>query len=383
MKIVIAPDSLKESLSAAEAARAIERGVLAACPSAETVRVPVADGGEGTTEALVKATGGEFRTARVTGPLRRPVEARWGVLGDGRTAVIEMAQASGLELLRPDERDPMRTTTRGTGELIRCALKEGVDRLIIGIGGSATVDGGTGMGRALGVRFLAAGGREIAECCGGRLGDIERIELDGRERRVGEAEFVVASDVTNPLTGPDGAARVYGPQKGATPPEVEELEAGLENLARVIEECLGEGVAELPGAGAAGGLGAGLVAFCGAKLQSGVKTVIEAVHLRERIDGADLVITAEGRLDRQSAFGKATAGVVEAARDGGKPAIALAGALGEGYGELREAGLTAAFCVADRPMDLDTAMERAAEMLERSAEEVVRTYLAATGGAIG
>lgn len=376
MKIVIAPDSLKESLTAPEAAAAMARGVRRAAPECRVVEMPVADGGEGTTDALVEATGGVHRRAEVADPLGRPVEATWGMCGDGRTAVIEMAQASGLERLDPGERDPMKTTTRGTGQLIRCALDAGAERIIVGIGGSATVDGGTGMAHALGLQFRDENGHRITDPCGGRLEEIQEIEASERDPRLGSVELVVACDVTNPLTGPDGAAAVYAPQKGATPRQVERLAAGLEHLAGVIRRCLGRDVEDVPGAGAAGGLGAGLVAFAGARLQSGVETVIQAVGLREEVEGADLVLTAEGRLDRQSAFGKATAGVVSVASRAGKPVVALCGQLGDGYRELFESGLCAAFALPDRPMSLQTALGQAERLLEQSAESVVRLWLA-------
>jgi glycerate kinase len=383
MKVIVAPDSLKESLSATQAALAIARGLTRADPGVGVVLVPIADGGEGTTQAMVEATGGTYRQARVADPLGRQITATWGICGDGRTAVIEMAQASGLELLAPAERNPMLTSTRGTGELIRCALDAGVEEIIVGIGGSATVDGGTGMASALGVRFLDAAGRAIEDCRGGRLADVADIDAGGLDQRLHRTHIIVACDVTNPLTGPDGAARVYGPQKGATPGQVEALEKGLANLAGVIRWRLGKDVADLPGAGAAGGLGAGLVAFLGAERRSGVETVMTAVRLRERMAGADLVITAEGRLDGQSAFGKATSGVIRTASELGVPAVALAGSLGPGYEKLHAMGLCAAFAIVDRPMDLPAAMADAGPLLERAAESLLRLWIAARGGRDG
>ncbi len=379
MKITVAPDSLKESLGAPEAARAIARGLRRADPGVDLALVPMADGGEGTTEAMVEATGGTRRRARVRDPLGRPVEAAWGLCGDGRTAVVEMAAASGLELLSPEERDPMLTSTWGTGELIREALDAGAARIIVGIGGSATVDGGTGMAAALGVRFLDADGASIPDPRGGRLADIARIDASGLDARLEEVEVVVASDVTNPLLGPDGAARVYGPQKGATPAQVEELERGLSGLSDAIRLSLGRDVADLAGAGAAGGLGAGLVAFLGATLQSGAETVAEAVGLRDRMAGSDLVITAEGRLDGQSAFGKATACVASIARELGIPAVALAGSLGPGCDRLHAHGVDAFLAIPDGPMSLDEATGRAGPLLERAAESVLRLWLVARG----
>jgi glycerate kinase len=386
MKVTVAPNSLKESLGAPAAARAIGRGLLRADPSATLVLVPVADGGEGTMAAMVEATGGCYRRARVSDPLGRPLDARWGLCGDGRTAVVEMAQASGLELLKPVERNPVLTSTHGTGDLIRAALDAGVERLVVGIGGSATVDGGTGMASALGVRFLDAAGRVIGDCRGGRLADIRTIDVTGLDARTKRVDIVVASDVTNPLTGPDGAARVYGPQKGATPQHVEELERGLSDLAQVILRDLGVDVAGMPGAGAAGGLGAGLVAFLGARLCAGAATVMDAVGLREKMAGSDLVITAEGRIDGQSPFGKATAAVATLAAEMGIPAVALVGSIGPGFEKVYACGMSAVFCIMDCPMDLQAALGRAEALLERSAESVMRLWLVAgarSGGGAG
>ena len=377
MKVTVAPDSLKESLTSPRTAQAIARGVRRAVPSAELVLVPMADGGEGTVEAIVSATGGRLRRATVADPLGRPVRARWGICGDGATAVIEMAEASGLELLKLHERNPLLTSTRGTGELIRKALDGGARRILVGLGGSATVDGGTGMAAALGVRFLDGCGRAIADCRGGRLLDVRDIDVSARDARLEGVEIIAACDVTNPLTGPAGAARTYAPQKGAAPQQVEELERGLASLARVIRSRLGVQVGALPGAGAAGGLGAGLVAFLGARIASGVETVMEAVHLRERMAGSDLLITAEGRLDGQSAFGKSIAGVARAAQEQDIPVVALAGSLGPGYESIYDCGVCAVFPIVNRPMDLRAAMGEAERLLEGAAESVVRLWRAA------
>ena len=379
MKILVAPDSLKESLCALDAARAIEKGVATAIPGAEVLLVPFADGGEGTVAAMLEATGGQPRTCQAPGPLGDPVEAQWGVCGDGETAVIEMAAASGLELLDAPDRNPLRTSTRGTGVLIRHALDEGVKRIIVGIGGSATVDGGAGMAHALGVRFLDENGRPIEDPCGGRLVDIRAIETGGLDPRVSDVEVVVACDVTNPLLGPEGAARVYGPQKGATPQQVEALEDGMRNLSERILRDLDKDVSELAGAGAAGGLGAGLVAFLGARLENGAQTIARHLRLRQRMSGCDLVITAEGRLDAQSAYGKAPARVASVAHSLGIPVVALGGALKEGFEALYELGVSAVFCIADGPLASGEAMGRASELLERTAESVARLWLASKG----
>jgi glycerate kinase len=376
MKITVAPDSLKESLGSPAAARAIARGLRKADPSAEIVLVPMADGGEGTAEAIISATGGSFHSAEVADPLGRRITGCWGLCGDNKTAVVEIARASGIELLRPEERNPMLTSTFGTGELIRSALEFGARRVIVGIGGSATVDGGTGMASALGVRFLDADGRAITDCRGGRLRDIREFDMRGLEPRLSGVEIVVAADVTNPLTGLNGAARTYGPQKGATPEQVEALERGLVALADLIRCKLGIDVAGLPGAGAAGGLGAGLVAFLGAHICRGVETVMEAVRLGERMAGSGLVITAEGRIDWQSAFGKTIAGVASAARAQGIPVVALAGALGPGYETIYPCGVSAVFSIVNRPMEIQEAMEKADELLETAAESVLRLWRA-------
>jgi len=380
MKVTVAPDSFKESLSSVEAASAIAQGVRRAAAAAEVVLVPMADGGEGTTEAIAEATGGTYHRAEVSDPLGRSIASTWGLCGDGETAVIEMARASGLELLESAERNPMLTSTCGTGEMIRAALDHGVRRIIVGIGGSATVDGGTGMAAALGVKFLDAEGRQIARCCGGSLAEIRDIDVGGLDPRIEDTEILVACDVTNPLTGPDGAARTYAPQKGATAEQTEQLEEGLCALAHLVRERLGADVLSLPGGGAAGGLGAGLVAFLGARLQSGVETVMDAVRLPEKMAGSDLVITAEGRLDWQSAFGKTVAGVATAAWEQGIPVVALAGSLGQGYDHIYEQGVCAAFPILDRPMPLDAALAEARPLLARAAESVMRLWLAARGG---
>ena len=374
MKFTIAPDSFKESLSSTDVAEAVRDGVARAAPGSEIACIPMADGGEGTTDALVNATGGRLVSRRVTGPLGGPVDARFGILGDGETAVIEMAAASGLPLVPLAERNPLKTTTFGTGELIKAALDEGAAKIIVGIGGSATVDGGAGVAAALGARFLDAAGKPIPPG-GGGLDALDRIDLSDLDERIARASVRVACDVTNPLLGERGAARVFGPQKGATPEMVEILDANMARLARVIERDLGRSVAALPGAGAAGGLGAGLVAFLGAELTSGVALVIEAVGLRDRMRGSDLVITGEGRMDAQSAGGKAPIGVASVAAELAIPVVALCGSLSDDVASLRDAGIDAFFSVARRPADLSECMRNARKWLSECAEEVVRTFL--------
>ncbi len=375
MKIAIAPDSFKESLSAVDAAEAIRQGVLDACCNAETVIAPMADGGEGTVEAVVAAAGGRYQREEVHDPLGRTVTARFGMLDDSaQTAVIEMAAASGLELLDKDERNPMVTSTRGTGALIRSALNAGARRIIIGVGGSATVDGGIGMAAELGVKFYDKNDNIIENPKGADLEHIGKVDTAGLNEMAGKAEFIVACDVQNPLLGKDGAAKVYGPQKGAGPLMVEKLEKGLENLSRIIQENLDIAVADMPGAGAAGGLGAGLAAFLGAKIESGIRTVIEVVDLQSKLKGCDLVITGEGKADYQSAFGKTPAGVGELAKKLNIPAILLAGKLGEGYKELYRHGIVASFAIMDGPMGLEDAIKDTHRLLRQTTESMMKTF---------
>lgn len=371
-KVVIAPDSFKGSLSAAEVAAAIERGVRRAAPDASTVCVPMADGGEGTVEALVAALGGSLRTIRATGPLGEAVEAPYGVLPGG-TAVIEMAAASGLPLVPADQRNPWLATTRGTGELIRAALDAGCRRILIGIGGSATNDGGMGMLAELGIRFIAADGSEVGN--GGQdLHRVAAIDRDQLDPRLADAEIIVMCDVDNPLCGEHGAAAVYGPQKGADPGMVKRLDEGLAHYAAIIEQLVGMPVRDLPGAGAAGGLGAGLVALLNGSLRSGIATVLEATGLENQLAGAALAFTGEGRTDHQTAHGKVAAGVGEAAKRQGVPLICLSGGLGDGIDQLYGCGITALFSIANGPMALEDAMQHTAELLEQAAENIARLH---------
>ena len=373
MKIVIAPDSFKECAAAAEVAQAIATGVRRALPDAELVLVPMADGGEGTVDALVAATSGVLIECEVAGPLGEPVMAAYGILGDGGTAVIEMAAASGLGLVPPERRDPRVTTTRGTGKLMADALDHGVNRIILGIGGSATNDGGGGMAQALGVSLRDASGEELPPG-GAALATLAEIDDTRRHPALETCEILVACDVDNPLCGPNGASLIYGPQKGASPPVALELDSALHHFAEVVERKLGIAVLELPGGGAAGGLGAGLVAFTGAQLRPGVGLVADVCKLAERVRGADLVITGEGTLDGQTANGKTPVGVARTARDLGIPVIALAGALGDGYEVLYEHGIAAAFSICPGPMTLAEAMAHAKRLLANTAEAVVRAW---------
>lgn len=380
MKLLIAPDSFKECLTAVEVAAALADGARKACPAAAIDVCPMADGGEGTVSAMVAATAGRLETAKVMGPLGQPAAAAFGLLPaadapGAETAVIEMAAASGLQRVPPQRRDPMRTTTYGTGELIAAALDAGAAEVLIGIGGSATVDGGCGCAQALGVVFADANGRPCRRgLAGGDLLDICRIDVSRRDPRAARARIRVACDVTNPLTGLDGAAAVYGPQKGATPETVGKLEAGLGHLAEVVRRDLGIDVEPLPGAGAAGGLGAGLVAFLGAELQRGVAIVSEAVGLRSRLDDADLCITGEGKFDTQSLSGKTAVGVANVARQVGVPVICVPGQAEPG---VDDRGLFAAIRpLVARDVTVAEAMRRPAELLTLRAERAVREFLA-------
>lgn len=371
MRVVVAPDSFKGSLTAWEAAEAMAAGVRRLWPQALVEMVPMADGGEGTVEALVRATGGTLREETVTGPLGDPVRASFGILGDGETAVIEMAAAAGLYLVPEGRRDPRRTTTYGVGELIRAALAAGCRRLVIGIGGSATNDGGVGLAQALGARFTTAGGEEIG-WGGGSLARLERIDLSSLDPRLKEVEVKVACDVDNPLCGPRGAAAVYGPQKGATPAMVAELDANLARLAAVIARDLGRNVADIPGAGAAGGLGAGLVAFLNATLMPGVEMVIQTVDLPARVRDADIVLTGEGKIDGQTAFGKTPAGVARVAKSAGLPVVAIAGGIGDDVAPVYACGIDALYPLTPYPLSLQEAMGRAGELLTLATERALR-----------
>lgn len=373
MKIVIAPDSFKGSLSSVEVVTFVEAAIRAVDKDAEIVRLPIADGGEGTVEAFRLSVGGEADTETVTGPLGQKVQASYCILPDG-TAVIEMAQASGLTLLREEELDPVRATTYGTGELIRHALDRGCRRFIIGIGGSATNDGGAGMARALGARFLDRAGRELPPG-GGALDRLDRIDCDGLDRRLYESRFLVASDVSNVLCGPEGATAVYGPQKGVTPQLMDKLDGALANYARVIRDQLRVDVADRPAAGAAGGLGAGLMAFCRAQVRPGIDIVLDAARFEEALEGASLVITGEGRVDGQSARGKVPFGVAtRVKRFGPIPVVALAGCIGEGAERLYDCGVDAIVPISDGSLTVKESMARAGELVKKTAEKLIRDF---------
>lgn len=371
MKVVVAPDSFKGCLTALEVGEALKAGILSVCAEAVVDVVPMADGGEGTVRSLVDASAGQVLLAEVLDPLGRPVIAEYGLMGDGNTAVIEMAAASGLPLLADHERNPAITSTYGTGQLIKAALDQGARRLIIGIGGSATNDGGAGMAQALGARLLDGSGREIGRG-GEALAAIASIDVSDMDRRLADAQVIVACDVTNPLTGPEGASAVYGPQKGATPDMVARLDRALSRYARVIREQLDVDVDKSEGAGAAGGLGAGLMAFLHAALRPGVEIVIEATHLADRMVGADLVVTGEGRLDSQTKRGKTPMGVARVARQLGIPVVGVAGQVSTDADELHDLGFCALVGITDGPMSLAESLQRAEALLQRTGARIIR-----------
>ena len=373
MKIVIAPDSFKESLSAMAVADAIEAGFKQVLPNATYVKLPMADGGEGTVQSLVDATGGRILPVEVTAPLGNKVQGFVGLLGDGERAVIEMAAASGIHLVAPEQRNPLLTSSFGTGELILAALEMGGKHLILGIGGSATNDGGAGMIQALGGKLLKADGSAI-ELGGGGLSELATIDLSSLDPRLGELVIEVACDVNNPLCGPKGASAVFGPQKGATPEMVAQLDANLSRYADCIEHALGKQVKDIPGAGAAGGMGAALVGLLGAELKPGIQIVIEALKLAEEVADADLVITGEGRIDSQTIHGKTPIGVARCAKQFGKPVIGISGCLTDDCGVVHDHGLDAVFAVVNRAMSLPEALESASTNIQLTARNVAALY---------
>ena len=379
MRIVVAPDSYKGSVSALDVADAMERGILQIFPTAEVRKTPIADGGEGTVEALLAATGGQRRHTEVCGPLGEKVSALWGVLGDGRTAVIEMASASGLPLLPRDKRNPLKATSYGTGELMRAALDAGLRRIIIGIGGSACNDGGAGMARALGARLTSETGEELPEG-GAALIGLKAIDLTQLDPRLQETTITVACDVDNPLCGARGASAVFGPQKGATPEMVAQLDRALGHFARCAQQATGRDVADRPGAGAAGGLGAGLLFFTTAVLKPGVDIILDAVGFSALVKDAAFVITGEGRTDFQTAFGKAPVGVAKAAKRFAVPVFCISGGLGEGADDVLAEGIDAVMSICDRPLSLDECMSSGALLIESASARLCRIIKAAPLG---
>jgi len=375
MKIVIAPDSFKGSLTAIEAAKAIEKGVKNVLQEAETVLVPVADGGEGTMTSLVAATNGRIVEVKVKGPLLTPVQAAYGILGDELTCIIEMASASGICLVDSAHLNPMQATTYGTGQLIRKALDDGFRKFILAIGGSATNDGGSGMLQALGMKLLDSAGLPIGYG-GAELSDITSIDESNFDSRIAESEFLIATDVQNPFVGKNGASHIFGPQKGATPEMVETLDHNLSHWADLIEQKTGIRLHDMPGAGAAGGIGGAFQAFFPTKTKRGIDIVIEFSRLVENLEQADFVFTGEGQIDFQTASGKTPMGVAEAAKKIGIPVFALTGSIGKGIDVLYEHGITSVHSIINAPMSLQEAIDRGAELLEIASEQVTRTYIA-------
>ncbi|CAI0802982.1 Glycerate kinase [Serratia quinivorans] len=372
-KVVIAPDSFKESLSAMEVAEAIERGFRQIYPQVQYVKLPMADGGEGTVDSMVAATGGEIVRVEVTGPLGQPVSAFYGLLGEGETAVIEMAAASGLHLAPKERRDPRITTSYGTGELILAALERGVKAIILGIGGSATNDGGAGMMQALGARLLDDQQQPLPPG-GAALARLAQIDLSAVDPRLQQVSVTAACDVDNPLCGPHGASAVFGPQKGATPEMVTQLDAALSHFGSLLQQATGREVLNAPGAGAAGGMGAALLGMLNARLRPGIEIVIETLRLEEALRDADLVITGEGRLDSQSIHGKTPIGVARVAKRHGLPVIGIAGSLAKDYQVVHQHGIDAAFSVLDRVVTLEEALTDAATNLEVTARNVAALW---------
>ena len=381
MKIVICPDSFKESLPASAAAQAIAEGVREVWPDADCVCLPLADGGEGTLDALVSATGGQLLTRQVQGPLGAPVNARFAVLGDGKTALIEMAEAAGLPLLSPAQRDPLRTSTYGVGELIAAALDLGVTRILLGLGGSATQDGGAGMLQALGARLLDAQGQPLPPG-GAALRQLAQLHLDGLDPRLARVTVEVACDVDHPLCGPRGSSAVFAPQKGADAAGVALLDAALAHWGAQLAQATGRQVAELPGAGAAGGMGAAALAVFAARLRPGIDWVMDALDFNAALHGADWVISGEGRADGQSAGGKVISGVARRAQAAGVPLLVLAGSLGDGYQALYPLGVRAILPIVPGPVSLAQALDGAAENLRRTARMAAAVW-ASAGGAYG
>lgn len=370
---LLAPDSFKESMTAKEVCEAMEIGIKRAIPNAECIHVPMADGGEGTVQSLVDATGGNLIKKEVTGPLGTPVTAQYGILGDGKTGVIEMAAASGIHYVTKETKDPFITTTLGTGELIRDCIEKGITDIILGIGGSATNDGGTGMAAALGYKFLDKDGKELPQG-GGYLGELDTINISDVIPRLKNINILVASDVTNPLCGERGASAVFGPQKGAAPEMVRILDKNLRHFSKVVKEQIGIDIVDVPGAGAAGGLGAGLLAFTNAKMKKGIEIVIEFTNLKEKLQNVDYCFTGEGGIDFQTKFGKAPYGVAQAAKsvNSSIKVIALAGYVGKDAEALYAEGFDAIFGIVPGAADIDTLLAQGKENITRTSESIAR-----------
>jgi len=371
MKIVIAPDSFKESLSAKQVAHSIAKGIEKVIPKAEIVQIPVSDGGEGLLDALIEPLVGKITSVKVKDPLYRDIHAAFGILEDKHTGIIEMATASGLELLTESEKNPLITSTFGTGQLIKEALDRGCSKIIIGLGGSATNDGGIGMIKALGGKFLNIDGEEIGDG-GGALDKLYSIDLSNFDQRIGECEIIAACDVSNPLTGIKGASLVYGAQKGGNPKQLEQLDRNLLHYASIIRSSIGIDIDTPAGAGAAGGLGGTLLGFFNAKLISGIDLIIESLELERHVKDADLVITGEGKIDSQTLHGKTVLGVAAIAKKYNVPVIAIAGKVGDGIDEIYDLGVTSIYSIIDQPMKLEEAMEQADNLIRSCIENIMR-----------
>ncbi|MCV9385383.1 glycerate kinase [Reichenbachiella ulvae] len=373
MNILLAPDSFKGSLSAIEVADAIAKGILEFDPSISCIKAPIADGGEGSLAALKMATGCQLISAPSTDPLGRKIQAQYGLLPDRSTAIIEMATTSGLPLLKPSEYNPSKTSTYGTGLLIRHALDQGIRHFIIAIGGSATNDGGAGMAQALGASLLDKAGDELAHG-GATLGNLHRMDMSSFDIRVAQSKFEVACDVTNPLCGPEGASFVFGPQKGATPEEVKQLDFNLSHYAEIIEKSLHINIKNMPGAGAAGGLGAGLVAFCHAELKGGFELIAKAIRLEDKIEKADLILAGEGSMDAQTLSGKAPFGVAQLGKKYGKPVYGIAGILGKGHEALLQKGFTQLFEIKSPDMSVEASIQNASELISQTVKRILSLH---------
>lgn len=375
LTFVLAPDSFKESMSAAQASQAMQRGIQNVIPDAHIIHVPMADGGEGTVDALISSLKGQSIACDVTGPLsEQRIQTYWGMVDAGQTAVIEMAKANGIHLLAAEKRNPMLTTTYGTGEMIKRALDLGVKKIIVGLGGSVTNDAGAGMAQALGVRFLNHAG-ELIQVCGGNLDLVKSMDLSGLDPRLVDTEIIIASDVNNPLCGPNGASIIFGPQKGATPEMVKQLDQNLCHFADVVARQIGRDHRHVAGAGAAGGLGFGLMAFTAASIRSGVELMIEQVQLSEKIAQADYVLTGEGKIDSQTSLGKTPFGVAQLAKQFNKPVIAFAGLVGEGIEDLFESGFSQIIGINPPDCPLEEALKNAEMNLEKAVAEIVKNLL--------
>ena len=373
-KILISPQEFKESLTGLEVAKAIQLGINNVDSDIDTILVPVADGGDGTLQTMVDVTGGEIIKETVSDPLGRKISSEWGKLGDDNSAVIEMAKASGLALLKENEKSALRTSTYGTGELFKKALDNGISNFIVGIGGSATNDGGAGFVSALGAKLLD-NNNNLVEPCGENLNKIKKIDMADFDQRIKNVTVRVACDVTNPLCGNEGASSIFGPQKGASPSEVSFLDGNLAHWAQLIKDQIGQDIMDIPGSGAAGGLGAGLMAFTNAELSVGADIVLDSLDYEKQLSGVDLVIVGEGRTDKSTQFNKSPVAVAMRAKKLGIPVICLSGSIGEGYEDSRELGISSFFSIVSGPTDLQFAIDNAHDLIIKSSEEIIRSVL--------